>query len=161
MIKKYAGRLLITSISLFVCSLCHLVWKQVLKFSEILDKVGSVGKDNFNINDIYDWLGLLSSQSQSASIHKLSLGIVVPLELICGVIGIRFAAERFTKHDWGMFNIIPIIFGAAISLIGAVSFVLLAVSGKAVIMTLLLLALTLVAIPVMYLVIAVKFFLRK
>ena len=161
MIKKYAGRLLLTSIALFVCSLCHLVWKQIYKFSEILEKVGSVGRDNFSVTEIIDWLGLLSSGSQSASMHKLSLSVIVPLEILCGVVGIIFAAARFTKRDFGMFNIIPVIFGAAISLVGAVSFVLLAVSGKAVLMTLFLLLLTLVVIPVLYLVIAVKFFLRK
>ena len=156
--KAYAGRLLITSISLFVCSLCHLVWKQVMGVSILIEKIGSVGADDFKVSSVSSWLQLITDNSRAASVHSLTLNMLIPLEIVCALTGCICSIARFAGKNPRKMNIIPALLGILISVTGIASFVSLVLSGKAEAMALVLMFFTLAAIPALFLAVSVKFF---
>lgn len=158
MVKRYAGRMLVLSVAIIFCGLCNWIWKKVLSLSHLLDKIQDIGEDGFVYNSAESWLGLLSSGSQTALAHKVTLYIIILLQIICGITGIIFAVVRFAKRDLGKANIIPFVLGVIMCIVGAVSLVLLFVSSAAAVLTEVFLCITLFIVPVIFTVYSHKFY---
>ncbi len=158
---RYGVRLLLTSLSMLLCSLIHFVWEKLLQLTEFLGKIKSIGDDDFEILSLSSWGDLFESGSKAAEMHVSSFSVIIPFSIICGLLGVIYAIIRCTKHDLVVFNAVLVVFGAVISFLGMISFALLAVSGEAVLFALIMLALTLVAVPFLFFVVAIKCCIRK
>lgn len=158
MTNRYAGRLLISSVAMILCGLCHWVWKYVMSLTNLFGKLQSIGNEGFVYSSAGSWLQLLRSGSQAGAAHRATLYIIVPLQIICGIVGILFSAARFAKRDFGNFNIIPFVFGFMMCLVGAASLVLLLVSSAAALPAKICLCVTLAAVPAAFAVCSVNFY---
>lgn len=146
--------LVVTSVMMIFCALWHMLWRILSAFMNITDKVQAFGSESFTYNEISSYAHILGGGSSLAAVHGLLLRIIVPLQMICGALGIINAV--LSKKNISAVKIISFLSGLAMCIIGAAAALTALFSGAVPVYICVFLTFTLFTVPLMHEVISVK-----
>ena len=150
--KTYsAASVVIASVTMLLCGILNAALNILQRFSHFMDTVRTAAEFNTDLTSVSDWADIAVSVYDIYVIFNLSSGILAAVQIISGISAlICVIIDTYGKNKI-KFHILPLFFGIVCVIFGIISTISLIVLHSAGVFITLLLVLTKLFVPIIFL----------
>ena len=147
--KTYsAASVVIASVTMLLCGILNAALNILQRFSHFMDTVRTAAEFNTDLTNVSDWADIAVSVYDIYVIFNLSSGILAAVQIISALICVTIDTYGKNKIK---FHILPLFFGIVCVIFGIISTISLIVLHSAGVFITLLLVLTKLFVPIIFL----------
>lgn len=150
---SYTAHMIISSITIILCSIINFIFTIIRKTLSIFNTISEMTESGIDYTAPKTWTDFIAAAANAKAVFTLSFGTISILQLICGVFGIiivlLYSANKFSNKT-KYFIISTFIVGIITSIFSIAAYFLLILSGQTAFLTRFILLFTMPVISVIF-----------